>query len=80
MADFKIYIFKSGDTEPETKITIPLGVLRVASKLIPKKAAEVLEKEGIDLNEILALSDSKEICGTLLEVENPQERIVISIE
>ncbi len=80
MADFRIYIFKSGATEPETKITIPLGVLRVASKLIPKKAAAVLEKEGIDLNEILALSESKEICGTLLEIENPKERIVISIE
>jgi hypothetical protein len=64
----KIYVFKSGTTEPETKITIPLGVLRVASKLVPKKATEALEKEGIDLNEILALSESEDIRGTLSDI------------
>lgn len=80
MAAIKIRIFKIGDDKPETTITIPLGVLRVASKLIPKKASAALEKEGIDLNEIVELSENEKVHGTLIEIENPDERIVISIE
>lgn len=56
MADFKICIFKSGVFKPETKITIPLNILRVVSKLILKKASAAMEREGINLNEIVALS------------------------
>ena len=82
MANLKIRVFKGGETEPETTITIPGAVLKVASKLIPKRAATVLQNKGIDLDEIIRLSTDPEIQGTLIEVEEHKEneRIVISLE
>ncbi len=80
MTSIKIRIYQKAAKKPETTITIPLDVFRVASKLIPKKASTALEKEGIDLNEIVKLSKNKEVRGTLIEIENPDQRIVVSIE
>ncbi len=82
MANLKIRVFKDGEKEPETTVTIPGNVLKVASKLIPKRAATVLQNKGIDLDEIIKLSTDPEIKGTLIEVEEHKEneRIVISLE
>jgi len=82
MANLKIRVFKGGETEPETTITIPGDVIKVASKLIPKRAATALQNKGIDLDEIIKLSTEPEIKGTLIEVEEHKEseRIVISLE
>ena len=82
MANLKIRVFKGGETEPETTITFPGDVIKVASKLIPKRAATALQNKGIDLDEIIKLSTEPEIKGTLIEVEEHKEseRIVISLE
>jgi hypothetical protein len=82
MADLKIRVFKTGKTQPETTVTIPGGVLKVASKLIPKQAAAALQEKGINLDELLKLSTNPEIKGTLVEVEehNKNEKVVISLE
>lgn len=82
MADLKIRVFKNGKSDPETTVTIPGGVLKIASKIIPKKAMSALQEEGIDLEEILRLSESPEAHGTLVEVEEHKknERIVIALE
>ncbi len=82
MADVKIRVFKGGDAQPETTVTIPGSVLKVASKLIPKKAAAALQDEGIDLDELIKLSQNPEVQGTLVEVEEHKknEKIVISLE
>ena len=82
MANLKIRVFKGGEKDPETTVTIPGDVLKVASKLIPKRAATVLQSKGIDLDEIIKLSTDPEIQGTLIEVEEHKEneRIVISLE
>jgi len=82
MANLKIRIFKGDDSEPETTVTVPGGVLKIASKLIPGKAMDALHKEGIDLEEIVRLSENPEAHGTLIEVEDHRknERVVISLE
>ena len=49
MANLKIRIFKLDQTKPETVATIPLKVVRIATKIIPKKALSTLEREGIGL-------------------------------
>ena len=41
MVDLNIRVYKEGEDKPETTVTIPCGVLTVASKLIPKQTAEV---------------------------------------
>jgi len=82
MADLKIRVFKDGDSAPATTVTIPGGVLRIASRLIPKKAAAALNEQGIDLDEIARLAEDPEAKGRLVEVEDHQknERVMISLE
>ncbi len=82
MADVKIRVFKGGEAQPDTTVTIPGSVLNVASKLIPKQAAAALQDKGIDLDELIKLSQNPEIQGTLVEVEEHKknEKIVISLE
>ena len=80
MANLKIKVYKSGQAKPETVITIPLTVVRIAARLVPKKARLALEKEGIDLNEIASLAEKQDVTGNLVEVEKETERILIAIE
>lgn len=82
MANLKIRTYKQGESEPKTTVTIPGGVLKIASKLIPKQAVEELHDKGIDLEELLKLSENPEAHGTLVEVEDHRknERVVIALE
>ena len=82
MPKLKIRIFKAGETKPETTVTIPTGVLKVVPKLIPKQALDALKEEGVDIQEILRLSNSPEASGTIIEVEDhkKERRIVIALE
>ncbi len=82
MSNLKIRVFKDDKSQPDTTVTIPGGILKVASKLIPKKAAAALADKGIEINEIVKLANNPEIQGTLVEVEEHKknERIVISLE
>ena len=82
MANLKIRVYKSGNADPETTFTIPGKVVKVASKLIPRQAANALQEKGIEIDEIIALSENPNVHGTLLEVEEHKKdkRIVISLE
>jgi F0F1-type ATP synthase epsilon subunit len=82
MANLKIRVFKAGEADPDTTCTIPGGVLKIASKLIPRQAASALRDKGIDLDEIIRLSADPNAAGTLLEVEDHKknERVVIALE
>lgn len=82
MTDLKIRIYKGEDSAPATTVTIPGGVLKIASKLIPKQATETLQEKGIDLDEIIRLSKNPEAHGTLVEIEEHKknERVVIALE
>jgi len=82
MSNLKIRVFKNSDTDPETTITIPIKVLKVASSLIPKRAAEALQQKGININEIVKLSKKPGLQGTLIEIEEhkKKEKVIIAIE
>jgi len=82
MLKLKIRIFKNSDTSPDTTITVPLAVIKVASKLAPRKAVKVFDDLGIDLDQIIEISKTEEPLGTLAEIEehNKNRKIIISIE
>ncbi len=80
MASLNVQVFKSGQDKPETRITISLAVPQIALKLMPKSLRSKLEEEEIDLNELAALIENEEVRGTLIEIENPEEKLVISID
>ena len=82
MSDLKVRVFRDGEDDPSTTVTIPGGVLRIAFNLVPRKAAEALKQEGIDLGEIVRLSENPDARGKLVEVEDHRknERVVVSLE
>jgi len=82
MADLKIRVFKGAEEDLATTVTIPGGVLKIASNLIPNRAATALKDEGIDLEEIVRLSENPDAHGKLVEIEDHKknERVVISLE
>ncbi|MBW2604762.1 MAG: hypothetical protein JRE28_10690 [Deltaproteobacteria bacterium] len=82
MLKLKIRIFKNNDTAPDTTLTVPLAVIKVASKLVPRKAVKVLDDLGIDIDQIIEISKTEEPLGTLAEVEehNKNRKIIIAIE
>ena len=49
--------FEKGNEKPLTTVSIPLAVLKMVKSLIPKKTKEELQKEGIDIQEIIKLSE-----------------------
>ena len=82
MADLKIQVFKSGEEKPETTVTIPGDIIKVAYKLFPKRVATALQDNGIDIDKMINLATNRRAQGTLVEVEEHKEkkRIVISLE
>ena len=77
-----IRVFEINEKKPAQTVTIPLGVLKLARSFIPNRAKAALEKEGIDLDQVMGLADQQEAPGVLLEVEDHKKkrRVVISIE
>ena len=82
MAKLKIRIYKNNGTTPETTATIPLAIVKVASKLIPRKAVSVLDDLGIDLDQLIEISKDEDALGTLAEIEEHKKnrKIIISLE
>jgi hypothetical protein len=82
MTDLKIRVFKRGESDPDTTITIPGNILKIASKLIPRKLSEILQDKGIDIGEIIRLSENPDAKGTLVEIEEHKknEKVVIALE
>jgi hypothetical protein len=82
MAVLKIRIFRKDGATPDTTITVPLRVLEVASKIIPRKVKAVLDEHGIDINQIVELSQTEQPLGTLVEIEEHEKRrkFVIAVE
>ncbi len=80
MQKLKMHIYDPGKNEAVSKITIPLSVLHIAEKLLPIRAKTSLEKEGIDLAELAALFPKQGPKGTLIEIENINEKLVIIVE
>ena len=66
MTNLTIRVFKDGEAEPDTTIRIPANILRIASKLIPKRAVASLQEKEIDVNEIIELSENPEARGVLV--------------
>jgi hypothetical protein len=82
MLKLKIRIFKNGDSIPDTTMTVPLAVIKVASRLVPRKAIKVLDDLGIDFDQIIDISKTEEPLGILAEIDEHKKnrKIIISIE
>jgi hypothetical protein len=82
MSDVKIRVYRGADQHLASTVTIPGGILRIAANLVPRRAMEALRDEGIELEEIISLSERPDAHGRLVEVEDHEknERVVVSLE
>ncbi len=76
----KIQIYEAGKNKPELSIVMPLSGLHIAHKLLPRKAKAFLEKVEIELTSFSELLSQKGPKGPLLEIEDTDEKLVITIE
>ena len=82
MASLKIRIYKNDNPVPDQTVTIPLGIIKMAEKIIPAKARAAMEEKGVDIRAIAEAAKSDEMSGVIVEVEDhiSKEKTVISIE
>ena len=82
MPTLKIRFYHEGRTEPGSTVTIPGGILRFASNMIPHRAKTALDEKGVDIDELVRLSENPEALGTVIEIEDhdKNERVVVSLE
>ncbi len=77
-----VRVYENNEKKPTQTVTIPLGVLKLARNFIPNRAKAALEKEGIDLDQIMELANQQEAPGVLFEVDDHKKKrkVVVSIE
>ena len=82
MASLKIRTYKEGRSKPDTTISIPLKIVRLASKLVPAQTSASLLEKGIDVKLIAELVRDEAVRGTLVKIEEHRknEKIIISVE
>ena len=72
-----IHIKEGGDNK--VNLRIPLSLARAAGKFIPRQAATYLQNYEIDLQQFL--EDASEADGgTILEVKDGENRVLIAVE
>ena len=75
----EIQSFKNAEN-PQKAVTIPLNKLDTGLQFLPKEIKAILHREGINIHNCKDLTKEKDLIGTLIEIENATERIVISAE
>ncbi|MCP4345003.1 MAG: hypothetical protein GY795_05695 [Desulfobacterales bacterium] len=76
----KIQLYEAGKNKPELSIVMPLSGLHLAKKLLPRKTKLFLDKVEIDLAGFSELLSQKGPKGPLLEIEDKEEKLIITIE
>jgi hypothetical protein len=80
MKELKISIYKGDSKKPETEVKIPLTGLKIVKDLVPKKAREKLAKKGVDIEKIIKSIEKEKKHGKLLEIQDKEDHIIISVE
>lgn len=80
MQQLRISIFKPGSEKSEKEIVLPLVTIHAGLRFLPREIKASLDREGIDISGCRDLIKEKTVKGTLIDIENPGEKLVISIE
>ncbi len=72
-------LVKSGDGE-EVRVNLPLSLARVALEFLPAEHRALLQREGIDLDALLAGLKGELPEGRLVEVKSPEgDEVLIEV-
>ena len=73
----QIHMHRPGSDRPETRISLPLSTFEVGRKLIPRRAKEFLDREGIDLDWLTVQAVPDRSPGELMSFEDREIKVVI---
>jgi hypothetical protein len=79
MPDLGLQLYERGQEKPTRIVTMPLTSLQFSLKFLPMNLKRLLDQEGINLMPCQELIKEKELRGTLIEIANSNETLVISI-
>ena len=82
MSDLKIRVYRGDEEHLATTVTIPGQIVRIAASLVPRRAVEALRDQGVELDEIVKLSENPDARGQVVAVEDhdKNEKVIISLE
>ncbi|MBN1355449.1 hypothetical protein JXA40_04155 [bacterium] len=77
----KIRVYEGDLEKPKVRVTLPLGLIKMVSKVLPQSARLQLEEKEIDLDQILSQIEDVE-GGKIVEVQDDDdnERVEIVVE
>lgn len=74
----KILVEENG--EEKVNISIPMILAKSFMKFLPKNAKESLNNQDIDLDEIFSSVDSEVEGGTLVDIKDGTDHVIIKVE
>ncbi|MGM0410031.1 MAG: SHOCT-like domain-containing protein [Bacillota bacterium] len=74
----KILVEENG--KEQVNISIPMVIAKSFMKFIPKSAQKSLNKQNIDVEEIFNSIDSESNGGTLVDINDGKDHVVIKVE
>ena len=79
----RISIYASDSTDESTlNLNVPLGLAKFAERFIPKEARAHLDRQGIDLDELLGSLDGNFPSGPLVDIQagGATDEVTVTIE
>ena len=79
----RISIYASDNTDESTlNLNVPLGLAKFAERFIPKEARAHLDRQGIDLDELLGSLDGNFPSGPLVDIQagGATDEVTVTIE
>ena len=82
MKKLRIRTYSGNSESPDKTITVPMGMARIAAKLIPANISAKLAEKGVDIVALINAVKEEDVCGVLTEIDDhvKQEKIIVSIE
>jgi len=78
MRFLKIRVFEGDLEKPKVNISVPIGLLKLATKFMPEDAKAQINEHNIDLDEILRAVDEN-TQGKLVEVQDDEDKTRVEI-
>ena len=75
---FKVQVYEGGG-KPKVNVKIPLTLLKIAKRFIPRDAKAKINDSDIDLDEIFEAIQEGAV-GKLVEVEDGEDRVYVYVE
>ncbi len=79
MKRLQIAVYDKDESEPRFRVKIPALVEWLDEGFIPEAVQKRLERQGVSISKLIEKLQSARIPGPLLEVEDQENRIVITL-